>query len=381
VRARPQSLDGSGRIEGVRRPESGPATKTRDTAEEVRVFTTAGVPAEDRIELWQAHNSAALMSLRCHALTDAQFDGTTVNVRLARTRLCRVRADTAHIIERRSDLIASRPEDSVVLFFVLVGEAFFYHSAGVHIVGSGQMVACDSDRPFMRGFSTDCEELFLKIPRHVFCEIAGIDRLEAPIVTAFTTGQNLFGASLAGLIAAATRADNPTLPDEHALLDLVGALVGGQDHGPTSAYLAAARRYVDARLTDTSLCAASIAGAVGISPRHLSRTFATVGTTVPQYVLGRRLTAANAILHRYEASSMSIAEVAQRCGFISVSHFSKSFAAQFGEHASDVRRRVMRQREVAAALVTGSPTGGEPAETAIVARIGQKGPNRSLCTR
>ena len=50
---------------------------TRDTVETVRVFSTAGVPAEDRIDLWQAHNSAALMSLRCHALTDAQFGGTT----------------------------------------------------------------------------------------------------------------------------------------------------------------------------------------------------------------------------------------------------------------------------------------------------------------
>jgi AraC-like DNA-binding protein len=263
----------------------------------------------------------------------------------------------------------------VVLFFVLAGKAFFYDSAGAHIVQRGQMVACDSDRLFMRGFSTDFEELFLKIPRHVFCDLAGVDRLEAPLVAAFTTGQNLFGASLAGLIAAATRADNPSLPDEGALLDLAAALVGGQDHSSTSAYLAAARRYVDARLTDTSLSAASIARAVGISPRHLSRAFATVGTTVPQYVLGRRLAAANEILHRYEASSTTIAEVAQRCGFTSVSHFSKSFAAQFGEHASDVRRRVMRQRGIAAALASGSPTGGEPFETAIVAQIGQKGPN------
>jgi AraC-like DNA-binding protein len=91
-------------------------------------------------------------------------------------------------------------------------------------------------------------------------------------------------------------------------------------------------------------------------------------------VLGRRLSAANAILHRHEASSMTIAEVAQRCGFTSVSHFSKSFAAVFGVHASDVRRRVRGQRGVAAALVSGSPTGGEPAESAIVAQIGQELP-------
>lgn len=348
---------------------------TRESVEAVRVFSTAGVPVEDRIELWQAHNSASLMSLHCHALTDAQFEGTTVNVQLATTQLCRVRADTAHVIERRSDLVQSRPEDSVVLFFVLAGEAFFYHSAGVHIVHSGQLVACDSDRPFMRGFSTDFEELFLKIPREVFCDIAGFDGLEAPLVTAFTTDKNPFGASLARLIAAATRADSPSLPDERALLDLAGALLGGQGHSPTEAYLAAARRYVDARLTDPSLSAASIARAVGISPRHLSRTFASAGTTVPHYVLGRRLAAANAFLHRYEASSMTIAEVAQRCGFTSVSHFSKSFAAQFGERACDVRRRIMRQRGVAAALASGSPTRDETAETAIVAQIGQEDPN------
>jgi AraC-like DNA-binding protein len=319
---------------------------TTETSEGVRVFTTAGVPAEHRIELWQAHNSEALMSLRCRALTDAQFAGTTVDAQLAHMRLCRVKADTTHVIERRSDLIRSRPEDSVVLFFVLAGEAFFYHSAGVHILRRGQLVACDSDRPFMRGFSTDFEELFLKIPRHVFYDRVGVDSLEVPIVAGFTLDQNLFAASLAGLIAAATRSDSHCQPDEHALLDLVGALLGGQDRFSTSAYLTAARRYVDARLGDPSLSAKSIACAVGISPRHLSRAFAGVGTTVPQYVLGRRLAAAKAILHRQEASSMTIAEVARRCGFTSVSHFSKSFAAQFGEHASDVRRRGVHQRVV-----------------------------------
>ena len=348
---------------------------TIDTSEPVRVFTTAGVPAEHRIELWQAHNSEALMSLRCRSLTDEQFDGTTVNVRLAHTRLCRVRANATHVIERRSDLIRSRPEDSVVLFFVLAGEAFFYDCAGVHILGRGQLVACDSDRPFMRGFSTDFEELFFKIPRNVFCDLVGVDRLEAPIVTAFAHDQNLFAASLAGSIAAATRADSPCLPDEGALLDLVGALLGGHDRSSSSAYLTAARRYIDARLSDTSLSAKSIACAVGISPRHLSRTFARVGMTVPQYVLGRRLAAARAILHRPEASSMTIAEVARRCGFTSISHFSKSFAVQFGEHASDFRRRAMHQRVGAVAPPRRwSTMRDKPAYSAMVAEFGRKGP-------
>ena len=88
---------------------SGPAQKAR-------VFTTAAVPAEQRIALWQAHNSAALMRLRCRTLADRQFDGTTVNVQLPRTRLSRLKAETPHVIERQSDLIRGQPEDAVVLF-------------------------------------------------------------------------------------------------------------------------------------------------------------------------------------------------------------------------------------------------------------------------
>jgi len=92
----------------------------------------------------------------------------------------------------------------------------------------------------MRGFSTDFEELFLKIPRHVFSDLAGVDRLEVRL-SRHSPPTKLFGASLAGLIAAATRADNPSLPDERALLDLVGSTSGRPGSQPISAYLAAAR--------------------------------------------------------------------------------------------------------------------------------------------
>ena len=313
-------------------------------AQRVRVFTTAGVPAAERIALWQAHNSAALMRLRCRTIAETPFGGRTVNVQLPTTGLSRLTAPTPHVIERERDLIQRQPEDAVVLFFVLAGEAFFYHSDGVHVLRRGHLIACDCDRPFMRGFSSGFEELFLKIPRQVFSDAVGFDQIGAPRVAPFTESRNLLAASLAGLVAAATRTDTQHIPDEATILDLVSALLGGPQRTDTSAYLAAARRYVDARLSDTSLSATTIAAAVGISTRHLSRTFAAAGTTVPHYVLERRLAAANALLQRQEAASMSIAEVAKRCGFTSVSHFSRSFAGHFGRRASDVRRQALWAR-------------------------------------
>ena len=77
----------------------------------------------------------------------------------------------------------------------------------------------------------------------------------------------------------------------------------------------------------------------GISTRHLSRVFADVGTSVPQFVLARRLEAARGLLETTAAGAMTVAAVAHRCGFASAAHFSNAFRARFGERASDVRRR------------------------------------------
>jgi hypothetical protein len=53
------------------------------------------------------------------------------------------------------------------------------------------------------------------------------------------------------------------------------------------------------------------------------------------------------MLHRPDAAAMTIAEVAERCGFGSVTHFSRSFALRFGEPASDVRRYGRWRRDLA----------------------------------
>ncbi|KMO83795.1 Transcriptional activator NphR [Mycolicibacterium chlorophenolicum] len=304
------------------------------------------------MKLWQAHNSETLMGLHCRALTDARFDGATVNVELARTLFSRVHANTAHVIERRPELITRQPEDAVVLFFVLAGEAFYYSSDGVRILRRGQFVVCDCDRPFMRGFSRHFQELSLKIHRHALFDQTGLMRIQAPRFAEFGGHQNPLANRLVDLIDAATHTDGPRLPDEDTLVRLVERLLGDDDGVDAPRHLAAARRYVEDHLNDPSLSAQKVASAVGISPRHLSRVFASVGTSVPQHVLDRRLTTATAMLRRPEAASMTIAEIAKRCGFTSITHFSRSFSQRFGERASDVRRRATQQRALASSTVS-----------------------------
>lgn len=302
-------------------------------------FSTAGLPEARRVELWEDHNAATLIGLRCRTLTGDGLEATEINVQLERVHLARVRGNP-HAVERDHTLIRRRPADAVALFFSLAGQAFFYDEDGVRVVEPGQMLMCDPDRPFMRGFSGGLEELVVKVPRAVFAELTGVDHVVRPAVLDFATA-NPVARALARAAGAAARSDDPRPVDEDALLQLVAALAGGDRDGLSAAHLAAARAYVDRHLADPALSASRVAAAVGISPRHLSRVFAEAGPSVPQYVLARRLAAARALLAGPAAGGATIAEVARRCGFASAAHFSNAFRAHFGERATDVRRRAL----------------------------------------
>jgi AraC-like DNA-binding protein len=300
-------------------------------------FSTAGLPAGRRIELWESHNAAALIGLRCRSLTAAVLEATEINVQLERLHLARVRGNS-HVVERDQALIGRRPADSVALFFSLAGEAFFYHEEGVCVVQPGEMLMCDADRPFIRGFSQGLEELVVKVPRGVFAEVTGVDQVARPAVVRFAAGANPFARALAREVGSATGSD-PRPVDESALLELIAALVGAGRDDLAAAHRAAARAYIDQHFFDLALSAPRVAAAVGISTRHLSRVFAEAGLSVPQYVLARRLEAARSLLER--PGPATIAAVAHRCGFASAAHFSTAFSSRYGERANDVRRRAV----------------------------------------
>jgi AraC-like DNA-binding protein len=310
-------------------------------------FSTAGLPEGRRVELWESHNAAALIGLRCRTLTAAVLEATEINVQLDRVHLARVRGNS-HVVERDQALIRHRPADSVALFFSLAGEAFFYHEDGVRVVQPGEMLMCDADRPFLRGFSQGLEELVLKIPRGVFADVTGIDQVAGPMVVTFGDGANSFAYTLAREVGAATGSDNPRPVDEDALLELVAALAGTDRGDLSTAHRAAAQSYIDHDLFNPALSASQVAAAVGISTRHLSRVFAAAGTSVPRYVLSRRLAAARSLLERPGGSAMTVADVAHHCGFASAAHFSSAFSSRFGERATDVRRRARATRALPA---------------------------------
>lgn len=319
---------------------------TQVTPARPRSFSTVGLPEEQRIELWESHNAEALIGLRCRTLTESLLDATEVNLPLERVHMARVRG-SAHVVERDVALVRQRPTQSVALFFGLEGEAFFYHDDGVRTLQPGQLLVCEADRPFLRGFSHGLEELVLKVPQELFVEATGIGSLPRPVVVPFADGEHPHAEALARLVGSAVREESPQPVRESEVLALLGALTSpGRTDGPAS-HAAAVRAYVERHLRDGSLSAARVAAAVGLSPRHLSRVCAELGATFPQYLLGRRLELARSVLEGPDAGALTVAEVAHRCGFASASHFSQAFRDRYGEPPAQVRRRAAVHRSLA----------------------------------
>jgi len=288
-----------------------------DTADPLR-FSTVGLPEDQRIALWEDHNAQALIAVRCRSLQDTTLEATEINVALPQLQLARVQGNP-HVVERTEKTVRQTPSDAVACYFTLAGEAFFYHDDGVRTVSPGQVIVCDADRPFMRGFSHGLEELAIKVPRQVFADL------------------DVHARTLARLVGRAVRADAAVPVDEATLLDLLSGFVSGRPAGLATAHLAAAKTYIEERLTDPRLSAAEVARGIGISERHLSRVFATGGMSMPRYILRRRLDRAHRLLT--DGPEFGVAEVAYRCGFTSPARFSHAFKERFGLRATDLRHR------------------------------------------
>jgi AraC-like DNA-binding protein len=300
-------------------------------------FATARIEADRQVELWERHNAESLIALSCRPPAARSFEAAEVNLQLDRVHLARVRG-TRHLVERSAELVEARPAESIAVYVTILGEAVFEQDGQRRVVRPGQLLICDADRPFRRGFGRGLDELAVKVPRSEFSALTGLATVRAPIVVDVGPGENPHGRALARLVGRAVRRECPVPADEQAVLELVSVLVTSGPVGLPMAHRAAARMFIEERFTDPMLRAADIASGTGISERHLSRLFAAVGTSVPRHILSRRLDAAYGMLTTDTTKGLRTSDVAARCGFTSVAYFSQAFRNRFGVTAGEARR-------------------------------------------
>lgn len=299
-------------------------------------FATAQIEADRQVELWERHNAESLIALACLPPAARSFEAVEVNLQLERVHLARVRG-TRHLVERSADLVEAKPAEAIAVYVTIMGEAVFEQDGQRRVLRPGQLLLCDADRPFLRGFGRGLDELAVKVPRSEFSALSGLATVSTPIVVDVGPGENPHGRALARLVGRAVRRDCPVPADEQAVFELVSVLATHGHIGLPVAHRAAARTFIEEHFTDQTLCAADVASGTGISERHLSRLFAAAGTSVPRHILSRRLDAAHSMLATDPTKGLRTSDVAARCGFTSVAYFSQTFRRRFGITAGEVR--------------------------------------------
>lgn len=301
-----------------------------------QVDETAG-PRE--VAAWERHNAEALIELACRVPAGVPFQAREVNLQLDRLRLALVRG-TPHAVLRNEPMVATRPADAIAVYAALQGDAVVEYAGTRRVVHPGQVLVCDVDRPFLRGFGHGLEELAVKVPRSAFAEMTGMDAMTAPfLLDARGADADPYARALVRTVGRALRRHAPMPADEQAVLELVALLATDGRVALPMAHRAAARAFIDDHLVDPSLGAAEVAAGAGISERHLSRLFAETGISVPQHILARRLDLAHSLLtHGDQGAPLRTVDVAAQCGFTSMAYFSQAFKRRFGVTAGDVRR-------------------------------------------
>jgi AraC family transcriptional regulator len=101
-----------------------------------------------------------------------------------------------------------------------------------------------------------------------------------------------------------------------------------------------AREFIHANL-NREIDVGSLGRTLGVSPRHLARTFkASTGTTLGEYVAHRRIDRARALLQNPE---MRIKEISAECGFASSAYFASAFRKATGHTPRSFRKTLRLQ--------------------------------------
>ncbi|MEU6375312.1 helix-turn-helix domain-containing protein [Streptomyces sp. NPDC046909] len=307
--------------------------------------TTEHVEPAERIRYWEEYNRRALVGLSCTSYSEQGLLARQTNIELGALRLADI-SGNAHAVERTPQTVKAAPKDSVFATLLLTGEAVFLHENGCLAVTSGDLCVYDTRRPYLFGFSSSMRQILVDVPRELFAQVCGTDRLPGPML--FGRGTAREGALVAALVSllggltAVERGPHVPADAEGAVLGLLGRLTEERTGQPTGSgtyrsQLIVAQDYIERHLHDPRLGAAQVADVMGISVRHLGRIFASTGTTPARHIVERRLVGAHRELVAAGARETRIADVAHRWGFSSQAHFTRLFRTRFGLTPSEAR--------------------------------------------
>ena len=236
--------------------------------------------------------------------------------------------------------------DDYIFFMCLEGAASFSHLGREASIQAGQAILLSSSDPHVidRAMS---HHLFISIPK------AALGPMAANADAALMAPMSCVGEKFS-LLANYVRLlmQEPDLAASELcwlaanhIQDLIAVTIGAtQDateiasgRGIRAARLRAIKADIDSNLVDGDVGADALAGRHGVSPRYIRKLFEGEGTSLSQFVLGRRLARVHRALLDSRPTHRTIGAIAFDAGFGDLSTFNHAFRQRFGMTPSEAR--------------------------------------------
>ena len=293
------------------------------------------------LDAWNGVVNGAFENITVDAADDA-FEGVMDVRRFGGLDLSRI-ASSAAIVRRRRPSGGGEHARYFKLHIQESGSSLNVQDGHEAVLRPGDLLLCDSSRPYSIRFDQPNRMLVLRLPEdRLAARFEDTDALVGRRLGVESLGASLLSAFVHNLWAAPAANDDEA-DCEGPLLDAAINLLAAA-HGVTPAApgpLAPCskqriRRFVDENLCDPELSVTGVARALGLSPRYVQMAFAEIATTPLAYIRRKRLQLAAQQLRRHGAGC-NITELGFSLGFNDLSHFSRSFKARYGVGPRDYR--------------------------------------------
>ena len=309
------------------------------------VFDTKTLAAAQRRQAWRDAICEIYLQVDCVADKRSDYAGFVREARLGPVTL----TDTLlspQSIHRQGHHIAHFDKDYYYLGIEHLGAVNIHQAGSSFLLRPGIAALYYANEPYELRCDVKSRQFWVELPRQDFDR--RFDAGRPPLLTQLNLNRGL------GRIAAefcATLAEEGANIDEPSrerlgeqFMDILAlALSGEPDRQPADdksvqrARLRSVKAYIESNLGDSNLSLATIARQNGISLRYLHQLFRLTDMSVSEWLRLRRLQRCHELLTSPRNANRSITEIAYSMGFVSSSHFSNLFRAQFNVRPSDVR--------------------------------------------
>jgi len=314
-------------------------------------FETRDLSAPDRFEAWR-DISRSVVGVEAGTDAPQSFDGAFAGHSLGPVTF--LRSITRASWYERTRSLADH-SDEISLSFAGGNQSIQEPDGEVRRIPAGGAFLVCHDRPFTLA-QTEAEDtsFHFVIERRPLIDLLPPG---TPIGIRLDPGGRGILSLLRGYVPPLTSTtDEGALPDEtkamigRHVVDLIAALLRPEADAAGAAELGGVKAARIKAIFDLvarhharpDLSAGWIGLRLGISARQVHRLLEETPKTLQEHMLEARLLHAHDLLSEPFGSGAAISEVARRCGFASVSHFSRSFRTRFGDTPSGVRAEATR---------------------------------------